>query len=61
MRVYSERRPYGWDAAGTVMFNTLDRKGTLVLREFHRKTYTIPWRYFVNGLVFTWEEKEDGR
>ncbi len=52
-RVFSERHPYGWDASGIVHRNELDRKGELILQEYGRKTYTIPWRYFVNELVFT--------
>lgn len=55
-RVFSECHPYGWEARGLVFSNALTDKGTMVLHEYNRKTYTIPWRYFVNGLVYAYEE-----
>jgi len=56
-RVFSERHPYGWDASGTIRVNALDLREGMVLYEWGRKTYTVPWRYFANGLVFTYDTK----
>lgn len=58
-RVYSERHKYGWDAFGVVLYNSLDHGGAMVLTEFGRKTYTIPFRYFANRLVFIHDKNGD--